>query len=159
VTVASEIVAELRARGVRAEPLPHGGIRLVPIRLINPDLFSRIYQHKAELLASLHGRKEAAEIEPLARSYGRTPLPPTSHPAYSILETCQRAGVALRIDPENGDLVVGKAGANVDEPTQPWADLVRKLEAHVEVVATLVEAGWTLRTEFPKEAAGRVTRR
>jgi hypothetical protein len=151
VTAADEIVVALRARGVRVEPLPHGGIRLVPISMIDPDLFSRIYQYKAELLATLHAEHEAVEIDRVPRAAGWKPQPPAGHPAYSILETCQRAGVALRIDPENGDLVVGKAGAKADEPTQPWAALVHELEAHVEAVATLVAAGWTLRAEFPKQ--------
>ena len=152
-TAASEILAELRVRGVRIEPRPHGGVKLVPIRLIDPDLLNRIHRHKAELLVTLHAGQEVAEIDRRARADGWKPLPPTGHPAYSILETCQRAGVALRIDPENGDLVVGRAGAKADEPTQPWVDLVHELEAHVEAVATLVEAGWTLTASFPKEAA------
>ena len=54
----------------------------------------------------------------------------------------------LRID-ETGDLVVGKA----DEPTQPWPDLLVELEAHLEPVARLVEAGWTLKAGFPNTAA------
>ncbi len=54
---------------------------------------------------------------------------------------------------DDGNLVVGKAGAKADEPTQPWVDLARELEAHVEAVARLVESGWTLTAGFPKEAA------
>jgi hypothetical protein len=53
VTAASEILAELRVRGVRIEPRPNGGVKLVPIRLIDPNLLSRIRAHKAELLAQL----------------------------------------------------------------------------------------------------------
>jgi hypothetical protein len=53
---------------------------------------------------------------------------------------------------DDGNLVVGKAGAKADEPTQPWVDLARELEAHVEAVARLVESGWTLTAGFPKEA-------
>jgi len=58
----------------------------------------------------------------------------------------------LRID-ETGDLVVGKAGGKADEPTQPWPDLLAELEAHLEPVARLVEAGWTLKAGFPNTAA------
>ncbi|MGO9681346.1 MAG: hypothetical protein ACLPTZ_01820 [Beijerinckiaceae bacterium] len=96
--------------------------------------------------AITHNAARDAVATPAA---GWKPLPRPGHPAYSILETCQRAGVALRIDPENGDLVVGKAGAKSDEPTQPWVSLVHELEAHVEAVAGLVESGWTLTAEFP----------
>jgi hypothetical protein len=62
--------------------------------------------------------------------------------------------VALRIDPDNGDLVVGKAGATAKEPTtQPWPGLLAEIEAHLEAVARLVEAEWMLRAEFPERAA------
>jgi hypothetical protein len=75
------------------------------------------------------------------------------HPAYSILETCGRYGVALRIDPATGDLVIGKAGAKADEPSQPWPKLLTEIEAHLEPVARLAESGWTLTARLPNEAA------
>ena len=75
-------------------------------------------------------------------------LPPAGAPAYSIVETCQHYRVALRID-DAGDLVVGKAGARADAPTQPWRSLELALEAHVDEVAELIEAGWTLNAAFP----------
>lgn len=75
-----------------------------------------------------------------------------STPAYSIVTTCQRHGVVLSFD-ENGKLVFGKAGAKADEPTQPWPTLIMALEAHLDDVAALVKAGWTLKAEFPKYAA------
>lgn len=77
-------------------------------------------------------------------------LPPTDHPAWSILATCRKHGVALRIDTD-GDLVVGKAGAKADGPTQPWPELLVALESHLETVARLVEADWHLRAKFPGE--------
>lgn len=152
-TAVGKILVELRVLGVRIEPRPHGGVRLIPARLIDPDLFNRIRRHKSALLAHLCAEQKTADISRVARADGWKPLQPDGHSAYSILTTCQHAGVALRIDPEKGDLVVGRAGAKADEPTQPWVDLVRELEAHVEAVATLVEAGWTLTAEFPKEVA------
>jgi hypothetical protein len=60
--------------------------------------------------------------------------------------------VALRID-ENGALLVGKAGAKADEPSQPWPSLIMALEAHLDDVTALVKAGWTLKAGFPKETA------
>jgi hypothetical protein len=54
-----------------------------------------------------------------------------------------RSPFALRIA-----LVVGRAGAKADEPSQPWPSLIRAIEAHLEAVARLVEAGWTVRAEF-----------
>lgn len=74
-------------------------------------------------------------------------------PAHSILATCQHYGIALRIDPQTGDLVVGRAGAKADEPSQPWSSLLLALEAHLEAVAALVVAAWTLQASFPKVTA------
>jgi len=88
-----------------------------------------------------------------ARADARKPLPPNGHPAYSVLTTCEQFGVALRIDQVNGDLVVGKAGAKAEESTQPWPSLLHALERHLEALAQLVESGWRLTAEFPKEAA------
>ncbi|MGC1969235.1 MAG: hypothetical protein WA673_22435, partial [Candidatus Acidiferrales bacterium] len=48
------------------------------------------------------------------------------------------------IDRKTGDLVVGRAGAQADEPTQPWPPLLVAIEAHLEAVAALVKAGWTV---------------
>src|SRR3984957_16444540 len=45
-------------------------------------------------------------------------------PAHSIIATCERHGVLLRIDPANGDLVVGRTKANGYEPSQPWGSLI-----------------------------------
>jgi hypothetical protein len=149
----SEILTELHDRGVRIELRPHGGVRLVPARLIDPDLLNRIRAHKTELLIMLRKEQEQAETNRLARADGWRPLPEPSHSAYSILETCQRCGVALLIDPATGDLVVAKAGARADEPSQPWPKLLTEIEAHLEAVARLVESGWTLHGEFPKQAA------
>jgi hypothetical protein len=73
-------------------------------------------------------------------------------PAQSLVATCQRFGVALRIDPATGDLVIGRLGAKADKPSQPWPSLLRAIEAHLEAVARLVEAGWCLNAGFPREA-------
>jgi len=148
----SEIVAELRARGVRIECRKHGGIRLAPASSIDSSLLDRIHAHKSALLAHLHGQQEDTDIDRLARCDGWERLPPAGTPAYSIVETCQHYGVALRID-DAGDLVVGKAGAKAEAPTQPWRSLVMALEAHVDEVAELIGAGWTLNAAFPDPSA------
>ncbi len=59
----SEVLAELRARGVRIEPRPHGGVRLVPARLIDPDLLNRIREHKRALLGHLHAERDRAAAD------------------------------------------------------------------------------------------------
>jgi hypothetical protein len=98
--------------------------------------------------APSHIEREEAEIDRLARGDGWQP-----NPAESIVATCQRYGVALRIDATTGDLVVGKAGGKADEPTQPWPSLLIAIEAHLQAVAALVEGGWNLRAEFPERGA------
>lgn len=114
------------------------------------DLKPKLAACKGELLTLLPVGREAAEIDRLARD-GCRPLPESGHPAYSILETCRRYGVALRID-NAGNLVVGKVGAKADEPTQPQPSLITALEAHYDAVRDLVSSGWTLKAEFSKSA-------
>lgn len=179
---AVEIVTELRALGIRAESRGNGGVRLVPARVIDPRLRERIIAHKKEVIARLRAEQEQAETARIARLdaerreadrlakrgydfdenapshaeyLARTndPLADLGHPAYSIITTCRRYGVALRIDPETGDLVVGRTGAKADEPSQPWPSLIQAVEGHLEAVARLVEAGWSLRADFPTEVA------
>ncbi len=151
-TGVSDLLAELQARGIRFELWPRGGVRFVPARLIDPPLLDRIRAHKTELLARLHAERREAEIDRLARADGWAPPPPAGAPAYSIIDTCHRYGVALRID-QNGDLVVGKAGARAGQPSHPWPSLLQAIEAHIEAVALLVKVGWTMRSEFPKQVA------
>jgi hypothetical protein len=151
-TGVSEILAELDGRGVRIEFRQHGGVRLVPARLIDPPLLDCIRAHKTELLARLHAEREEAKIDRLTRAGGRKSLPPPSAPAYSIIGTCKRHGVALRID-ENGALVVEKDGAKGDQSTDPWPTLLMAIEAHLADVVTLVGSGWTLTANIPKTSA------
>jgi hypothetical protein len=56
--------------------------------------------------------------------------------------------LTLRIDPKSGDLIVGKAGAKADEPTQPWPSLLIAVETHLDAVVALVESGWTISHSF-----------
>ena len=167
---AHEIISELTRRGValRAE-----GDRIIarPLSAVPPELREAVRQHKTAVLNLLCVDHEQAEIARIARldaerreadrqarrgyDFDATApshadyLPAQGHPAYAIITACQRYGVALRID-ANGDLVVGKAGAKAEEPTQPWVSLLVAIEAHLEAVARLVEAGWTLRADFPQ---------
>jgi hypothetical protein len=115
---------------------------------------------EAEGERSARAQQEAAEIDRLASADGwksepatdtALNLPPASSPAYGLLDICRGHGVALRID-EFGDVVVGKAGARVDEDSLPWPDLITELEAHLEDVARLVEAGWLLKAR-PRETS------
>jgi hypothetical protein len=178
VSAAVAILAELSSRGLHIEPRPNGNLYIAPKDLLTPELLERVRAHKAALLAHLRASGEQAEVDRIARldaerreadrqatrgydfdltapshaEYLRReadPLADPGHPAYSIVITCQRYGVALRIDPD-GSLVVGKAGAKAEEPSQPWPSLLRAIEAHLEAVARLVEGGWTLRADFPQ---------
>jgi hypothetical protein len=137
---AHKLLSDFQARGIKLFP-EGGNLAVEPAsRLSDADRVA-IRANKPELLRILgRASPEPRHLEP-------------GHPAYSILETCQRHGVALRIDPATGDLVVGTAGAKANEPTQPWPSLLHALETHLEAVARLVESGWSLTAEFPKEAA------
>jgi len=118
-----EIVWELARRGVTLS-VRAGRVIARPLSAVPPELRAAAQDRKAEILRLL--------------------TDPAWTPAHSILATCQARGVALRLD-ERGDLVVGRAGAKADEPTQPWPALLAAMEAHLEAVAQLVETGWTLK--------------
>jgi hypothetical protein len=135
---ARSILTEFNRRGIELRAV---GNKLIakPLSAVTPELRESVRQHKAEILSALASKPADQAAAP--------------SPVYSILETCHRYGVALRIDPENGDLLVGKAGARGDEPTQPWRELLAQIEAHLESVARLVESGWTLKADFPKTGA------
>jgi hypothetical protein len=145
------LVEELTRHGVRLA-LYDGHIVAMPKGKTPPDLVEKVRQHKTELLAYLRQQQEDSHADRLARDDGWRALPKLGSPAYSILQKCRDHGVALRIEPD-GDLVVGKAGAKAHEPSQPWPELLTEIEAHLEPVARLVEAGWTLKAGFPKQAA------
>lgn len=153
---AHTLLSDFRSRGI--ELIPNGEkLTVEPASRLTDADRAAIRAAKSELLkllaaSGLHARQED-EIDRIARADVWRPPPHTAHPAYGILETCQYYGVALRIDPATGDLVVGRAGAKAEEPTQPWPSLLHALETHLESVAQLVESGWTLTAEFPKEAA------
>jgi hypothetical protein len=144
------LIADFSRRGIRLIPNPPK-LSVEPASKLTDQDREAIRAHKSDLLACLRQQQEEAEIDRLAHADGLNPdkactLPPPGAPAYSILETCQCYGVALRID-AHGDLVVGKAGAKADESTQPWPGLLVAIEAHLEPIARLVEAGWVLKAE------------
>jgi hypothetical protein len=177
VLTAHEIISELTRRGV-ALRTEGGRIIARPLSAVPPELREAVRQHKTAVLNLLCAGHEQAETDRIARldaerreadrqarrgydfdptapsyaeylSRAADPLADPGHPAYSIIATCQRYGVALRIDPD-GSLVVGKAGAKAEEATQPSASLLVAIEAHLEAIARLIEGGWTLRADFPQ---------
>jgi hypothetical protein len=134
-----EVQLLLKNLAVRGFRLAADGqfIIVQPASLLTDDDRAAIRSHKPELLRLLSNDG---------------PGNPNWLPAHSIVDTCRRYGVALSIDPD-GTLIVGRRGATAEEPSQPWADLVHAIEAHADVVADLVLAGWTLKTEFPGQPA------
>lgn len=145
---AQGIFDELKARGVRVEPRPNGNLYLVPRDRLTPELIEAVRQHKPELFILLVARHSERIGEDLAGYLASDPGlraelgQPTARegwtPAHSIIAACRHHGVALRIDPQTGDLVVGRAGAKADEPSQPRSSLLLAIEANLEAVATLV---------------------
>ncbi len=167
---ASGLLTDLERRGIRlAASIDGTRLKVAPASALTDADRQAIRAHKPELLALLASHHECAKtVAREAEAAGtdlsdycrqRAPellngavLDPGPSPGKSIIETCLRYGVALRIDAD-GDLVVGKAGAKGDEPTQPWRSLLIAIEAHLETVARLVAAGWTLKAGFPSERA------
>lgn len=166
------LLDNLRTRGIRIEALSNGNLFVAPKERLSPELLDEVRQHKGGLLRLLSDSHEYAKAiahhceasgtdladyvagdARLREKMARGGRPAEWTPAHSILETCQRLGVALRIE-FPGTLVVGKADAKGDEPSQPWPSLLVAIEAHLETVARLVHAGWTLRTDFPHQVAG-----
>ena len=111
---------------------------LRPREKVTPELIALARQHKPALLRIILEKNGVLAQPPPVQ--GLTP-------GQCILEVCRQYGVAIRLD-ENGDVVVGKADAQSDEPTQPWPGLLAMLEAHLGEVADLLAAGWELRAEF-----------
>jgi hypothetical protein len=116
--------------------------------LTNPEALAQIIarfcgQHRIDLRGFL-------ENNPALKVSVDKLNPVLISPAQSILETCREYGVALEID-DNGDLAARKEGAKPDEPTQPWPTLIMALEAHLDDVAALVRAGWTLQAQLPSQ--------
>src|ERR1035437_3261417 len=116
---ARTLISELSKRGIRLIPNPPKLIAVPAAKLTDKDC-EAIRSHKAGLLALLREQaetdrtgREDAEIDRLARVDGWQP-----NPAEPSVATCQRYGVALRIDPD-GALLVGKIGATADQPSQP----------------------------------------
>jgi hypothetical protein len=171
---AATLIAEFHQRGIRLIPDPPKLAVEPSSKLTDADRAS-IRQYKADLLALLAADRDRAEIDRIARldaerreadrqagrgydfdstspsraeCVSRTdPLSDPPHPAYSIIATCRRHGVDLRID-GNGALKLGKAETQAAEPAQAWPSLIRAIEAHFDSVARLVAAGWHLRADF-----------
>lgn len=149
---ADDILAEAAQLGIGLFVVD-GRIVAKPKGRTPPELAEKVRANKSELLRLLGVGAETAK-------HNSTSLPEPScsdhvggesniTPAQSILETCTRYGVALRLDAD-GALVVGKAGAGADEPTPPWPSLLLALEAHANAIADLIRSGWTLRARFAK---------
>jgi TubC N-terminal docking domain len=144
-----ELLAALAAQNVRVM-VAGDKLKLRAPGRIAPELVAQVRNHKQNIIAvlappspaPLTGTPEQEALDLLA----------VGHPAYSIITTCQRFGVALTID-SDGTLIIGRAGAKAEEPTQPWPSLLIAIEAHLEAVAVLVNSGWGLRATFPSGEA------
>jgi hypothetical protein len=67
-------------------------------------------------------------------------------PSESLIATCRRHGIALRMD-ESGRLVVGNADGSGTEPAL-WSTLLMAIEAHLPAISALVVAGFELRADL-----------
>jgi hypothetical protein len=138
----SEILAELKARRVRFELRPRGGVRLFPVCLIDPSLLDRIRAHKTELIARIRADLAEAEIDRLAIADGWTPLPPVGDPASSVVSTNQRRGALHRMDTATGELKACNADGKTDELPPPSKSPT--IEAYLNDLTTMMTSRWTL---------------
>jgi len=147
---AEAILTEAERLGIRLTAVD-GRIVAKPKGRTPFEFAEQVRAHKAALLNVLAIPAE----EPIFITTTSELVPPEGEPsritpAQSILETCRSYGVAIRVEPD-GTLVLGRLGARADEPTQPWPSLIAAIEGNLEMVAKLVESGWTLHAELPDE--------
>jgi hypothetical protein len=154
---ASHVLGELRAAGVRIEARQDGHLYFTPKERLTDSMVDRVRECKPELLALLvahHCENVGADLRAyLADRQPNLLSEPTLHSclAESIVRTCKRYGVALRMEPD-GTLVVNCDKA-VGLTPGDWDALKYSLEAHTEAVAALVKSGWTLHANFPEHVA------
>jgi hypothetical protein len=147
---AATLLSDLVTRGIEVTLATNDRLVARPKSLLNDRDRANLREAKLSVLEHLHALQEQAEIERLKCFDAGLPHP--LHPAHCIVRICRSYGVALRIDADDA-LVVGKAGAKVDQATQPWPTLLLAIQTHHEAVARLVEAGWHLRADFSRAAA------
>jgi TubC N-terminal docking domain len=124
-----------------------------PLSAVSPELAEAIRLNKTALLAYLHARKPEAtgrdlvdELREHAPALLNELEDRRTTPAESIVETCRRHGIALRLD-ECGRLVVGNADGSGREPAV-WSTLLVAIEAHLPAITALVAAGFDLRADL-----------
>lgn len=159
-----ELLTEAREQGVELW-VEENQVRYRARDPLPAQLRAQLTAHKAELLPVLLDKYDRARAIARHCDATRTDLAthiaehadllkePTvqSSPAESLVGTCQRFGVLLRIDPD-GTLVVNCEKA-VGLTSSDWNALRRSLEAHTEAVAALVRSGWALHANFPEQVA------
>jgi hypothetical protein len=156
---ALEVLSEIQRRGVTLL-VRDGKLIARPITAVPSDLAERARRHRAEIIRLLHCRADPETVRIarldadrnardrlLKRGYDHDYSAPAQAedldwivpwdrlgPARSLIRTCREYGVGLRLEPD-GTLVVESNG-------RAWRSLVRAIEAHVDAVAQLIEAGW-----------------
>jgi TubC N-terminal docking domain len=89
---AEAFLDELKAQGIRLEPLPNGNLYAAPRERLTVELIERIRQHKPALLAHFHAKQQCAladEALALLRRLKCFALPAGRMPAASeIAERC-----------------------------------------------------------------------
>jgi hypothetical protein len=128
---AAAVLLEAARAGVTLR-LHRGRVLARPLSAVNGSLAALIRVNKRELVAWLHER----EVERLAAAAAAEPENTEVTPAASLIETCQRLGIGLRVD-AGGRLVLGRSDLCGHEPGIP-ASLVMAVEAHAAGIAQLL---------------------
>lgn len=157
----ADILVETERLGVSLRATPDGVLLAKPIQAVPPNLRAVMQERKAELVRYLHAKAIAKEAEAQGRDLTDNlcdHAPDLLHetvgsitPAESLLGTCARHDVALKLD-DDGTLVVNCEKAQGLTPGD-WQALKTSLEAHVKAVAQLVAAGWQLRADVKPTTA------
>jgi prophage tail gpP-like protein len=106
----AEILAALAAQNVQVT-VAGDKLKLRAPDRIAPELVAQVRHHKQKIIAVLAPPAPAPLTDTPEREAIESPTLAVGHPAYSIITTCQRFGVALTID-SDGNLIIGRAGAS-----------------------------------------------
>ena len=141
------LLDELDRRGITVETRPHGNISVRPWKAAPPELRERLSAEKPALSAYLLARELALQAEreelDLIQYVGAAApdlldipeLAPNISPAASIIATCGRLDIALRLTAD-GRLALGRSDLCGNEPTIPQS-LAMAVEAHATDISRL----------------------
>ena len=120
-----ELLESLEARGLHLRLRPDGTIAAGPKQLLGAEVSDLIRSRRADLIYALMLRREDTE-----------PADNAITPAESLIATCRRLKIALRLDPDDR-LVLGRDDLCGREPAIPLS-LAMAVEVHAAAITELL---------------------